>query len=143
MRVSGNGRPRACGLPISTLIGAGPAGVCTVPGPPRPGPPPPPLPPPDPPPPPLVLNPAIGVLTYSTFPLGNVLYVNTPIAGFSTSGGGGGSGGGSGGGGGPGRGGPGTVQTPAGPAPINVLIGNPQARGLPFPETRINYQDVS
>ena len=35
------------------------------------------------------------------------------------------------------------VETPAGPAPINVLIGNPKARGLPRPETRIDYQDLS
>jgi hypothetical protein len=35
------------------------------------------------------------------------------------------------------------VQTPSGPAPVNVFIGNPNARGLPLPETRIDYQDIS
>jgi hypothetical protein len=35
------------------------------------------------------------------------------------------------------------VETSAGPAPINVLIGNPNARGLPSPETKIDNQDLS
>jgi hypothetical protein len=48
------------------------------------------------------------------------------------------------GGGGRGRqGGRDVVETRAGPAPVNVLIGNPNARGLPVAEPRIDYQDLS
>jgi hypothetical protein len=77
---------------------------------------------------------------------GTPLYVNTPVAGNAPTGGGGGGGGNGGGNGGGGSGsnrGRDTVETSAGPAPINVLIGNPNARGLPRPETRVDYQDLS
>jgi hypothetical protein len=35
------------------------------------------------------------------------------------------------------------LQTNSGPAPINVLVGNPQANGLPSAETRVDYQDIT
>ncbi len=68
---------------------------------------------------------------------GGLIYVNTPIAGRVTTGGGGG-----GGGGGPGpnpnRGR--DIVTVTAPGD---LVGNPNARGLPRPETKIDYQDIS
>jgi hypothetical protein len=35
------------------------------------------------------------------------------------------------------------VETPFGAAPVNVLVGNPKANGLPLPETNVDYQDIS
>jgi hypothetical protein len=67
---------------------------------------------------------------------GSVLYVNTPPSGRVTPTGGGGGGGG--GGPGPNRGNGQVVFAQPGD-----LIGNLQANGLPKPEVKINYQEVS
>jgi hypothetical protein len=66
---------------------------------------------------------------------GSVLYVNTPPAGNIFTG----SGGGGGGGKGKGKGGEGE-QVFSQPGD---LIGNPNARGLPKPETRLDFQTIS
>jgi hypothetical protein len=67
---------------------------------------------------------------------GSPIYVNTPPSGGVTTSGGGGAGGG----GGTGRGGSRDIVTISQPG---QLIGNPAARGLPKPETRIDYQDIT
>jgi hypothetical protein len=69
---------------------------------------------------------------------GSPVYVNTPPSGRVATTGGGGPTGGRGGPGPGGREGENLVFSQPGD-----IIGNPKARGLPRPETRIDYQDIS
>ncbi len=63
-----------------------------------------------------------------TITAGGINYVNTPVSGRTASGGGGKGGG---------KGRDDTLTQPG------DVIGNPNARGLPKAETRVDYQDVS